>query len=296
MGDALQDTGTQHLQFLTTKEVADLLRVKERKVYDLAAANEIPHRRITGKLLFPAAELRSWIEGPTAANARERPGVLAGSHDPLLDWAVHASGCGLAMLCNGSADGLNRFAAGDAALAGLHLPEETGWNVESVSRLNTKEAVLIGWAKRQRGLLVSREAATTIRSVADLKGKRVAMRQPGTGTALLFSRLLAEAGLSEADLTLGPSTAHTENDAASAVAAGEAEAALGIETAARPFKLAFVPLAEECFDLLIDRRSYFTPPVQKLFEFARTPEFQGKAAALGGYDLDGHGAVRWLSA
>ena len=43
--------------FLTTREVADLLRVKERKVYDLAAADEIPHRRITGKLLFPRAEL-----------------------------------------------------------------------------------------------------------------------------------------------------------------------------------------------------------------------------------------------
>ncbi|MGS4986440.1 substrate-binding domain-containing protein [Roseibium sp. RP-7] len=296
MGNTLHDTGTQQLQFLTTKEVADLLRVKERKVYDLAAANEIPHRRITGKLLFPAAELRSWIEGPTAAATPERPGVLAGSHDPLLDWAVHASDCGLAMLCNGSADGLNRFAAGDAALAGLHLPEENGWNVASVSELGLKDAVLISWASRKRGLLVSREAAPTVRSVADLKGRRVAMRQPGTGTALLFSRLLADAGLSEADLTTGPATAHTENDAASAVAAGEADAALGIETAARPFKLAFVPLAEECFDLLIDRRSFFTPPVQMLFEFARTSEFRDKAAALGGYDLAGHGAVRWLSA
>mgnify|MGYP003652046767 FL=1 len=43
--------------YLTTKEVAELLRVKERKVYDLAGAGEIPHRRITGKLLFPRAEL-----------------------------------------------------------------------------------------------------------------------------------------------------------------------------------------------------------------------------------------------
>ena len=149
------------------------------------------------------------------------------------------------IFCNGSADGLNRFVAGDAALAGLHLPEENGWNVASISELGLKDAVLISWASRKRGLLVSREAAPTVRSVADLKGRRVAMRQPGTGTALLFSRLLADAGLSEADLTTGPATAHTENDAASAVAAGEADAALGIETAARPFKLAFVPLAEE---------------------------------------------------
>ena len=40
-------------QYLTTKELAELLRLKERKVYDLAAAGEVPCTRATGKLLFP---------------------------------------------------------------------------------------------------------------------------------------------------------------------------------------------------------------------------------------------------
>ena len=39
--------------YLTTKEVADLLRLKERKVYDLVAEGGIPCVRATGKLLFP---------------------------------------------------------------------------------------------------------------------------------------------------------------------------------------------------------------------------------------------------
>ncbi|MEL6480914.1 MAG: helix-turn-helix domain-containing protein, partial [Pseudomonadota bacterium] len=34
--------------FLTTKELATLLRVKERRVYDLAAAGEVPCSRVTG--------------------------------------------------------------------------------------------------------------------------------------------------------------------------------------------------------------------------------------------------------
>ena len=38
--------------FLTTKEVAALLRIKERKVYELVAAHAIPVSRVTGKLLF----------------------------------------------------------------------------------------------------------------------------------------------------------------------------------------------------------------------------------------------------
>jgi len=292
----LSDTQSPPPAFLTTKEVANLLRVKERKVYDLAAANEIPHRRITGKLLFPAGELQAWIAGPGSPAPGIRPDVLAGSHDPLLDWAIHASGCGLAMLCNGSGDGLDRYEAGAAALAGLHLPEDGGWNIASVSGRGVRDAVLIGWAVRKRGLLVSPDVSGSITEVADLKGRRVALRQPGAGAALLFSQLLAEAGLSEADLADSGSPAHTENDAAAAVAAGEAEAALGIEAMAKPFRLDFLPLADECFDLLIDRRSYFTKPVQTLLAFARTADFRDKAAALGGYDLAAFGTVRWLSA
>jgi excisionase family DNA binding protein len=46
------DRDTTAPEFLTTREVAALLRVKERKVYDLASAGQIPCRRITGKLLF----------------------------------------------------------------------------------------------------------------------------------------------------------------------------------------------------------------------------------------------------
>ena len=53
------DRDTAAPEFLTTREVAALLRVKERKVYDLAAAGDIPCRRVTGKLLFPKAQKRS---------------------------------------------------------------------------------------------------------------------------------------------------------------------------------------------------------------------------------------------
>ncbi|WP_428672835.1 substrate-binding domain-containing protein, partial [Roseibium sp.] len=62
------------------------------------------------------------------------------------------------------------------------------------------------------------------------------------------------------------------------------------------YKLSFLPLVAEKFDLLIDRRSYFTAPVQQLLAFARTEDFREKADALGGYDLQALGSVRWLSA
>ncbi|MEL7469581.1 MAG: helix-turn-helix transcriptional regulator [Pseudomonadota bacterium] len=283
-------------EFLTTREVAELLRVKERKVYDLAAAGEIPHRRITGKLLFPRAELTAWIDGTGPGAIRTaRPPVIAGSHDPLLDWAVRESACALAMLVNGSRDGLDSFAAGQAAAAGLHVPDDEGWNVRSVAALDLRDAVLVTWASRQRGLLVSRDASSQITGINDLRGRRVILRQPSAGASALFDILLSRAGLSPEDLKPSPALARTESDAAAAVAAGEADAALGIEAMASRYGLPFRPLLQENFDLLIDRHAYFTPPIQTLLRFARTEPFLAKADAMGGYDVSDLGTVRWLS-
>ena len=291
----LQDALGRQPRYLTTKEVAELLRVRERKVYDLAAAGEIPHRRITGKLLFPSAEIMAWIEGTGDSTPTVRPSVLAGSHDPLLDWAVRECASGLATLLNGSLDGLDRFADGRAALAGLHIPEEAGWNVATVSARGVRDAVLIAWAARARGLVLSESMRGHVRRFSDLRGKRIAMRQPGAGAATLFEHLLASDGMARNDLIPSEELARTESDAAAAVAAGSADAALGIESMARQFHLPFVPLVEERFDLLVDRRAYFTEPVQALLGFARTDAFRRKAASMGGYDLSATGTVRWLS-
>ena len=48
-------------EYLTTRELADLLRIKERKVYDLAASGEIPCTRATGKLLFEREAINNWL-------------------------------------------------------------------------------------------------------------------------------------------------------------------------------------------------------------------------------------------
>ena len=79
------------------------------------------------------------------------------------------------------------------------------------------------------------------------------------------------------------------------MAAGEADAAMGIEAMARQFHLPFLPLVEERFDLLINRRAYFTEPVQTLLAFARNEPLRRKAASMGGYRLTDLGTVRWLS-
>jgi len=294
-------------EFLTTREVAALLRVKERKVYELASAGAIPCRRVTGKLLFPRAELEAWLArdsgapamaavSPPAAAGAARPNVLAGSHDPLLEWALREAGSGMAVYFDGSLDGLDRLDRGDAVAAGLHVfePEDGGWNVNHVcTRFADTPLVLIEWARRQQGLIVAPDQAGKVQTVADLKGRRVALRQRTAGARLLFEHLLSQAGLTDDDLRPGPAAARTELDAAAAVADGEAEASLGLACMARQFGLPFVPLVEERFDLLVDRHGYFEPAMQGLLAFCHEPAFAAKAAAMGGYDLRGHGRVHW---
>ncbi len=46
---------------MTTREVAEFLRIKERKVYDLVKARRIPCTRVTGKWLFPRRSIDAWL-------------------------------------------------------------------------------------------------------------------------------------------------------------------------------------------------------------------------------------------
>jgi excisionase family DNA binding protein len=278
--------------FLTTREVADLLRVKERKVYDLAAANEIPHRRITGKLLFPKDELTAWIDGGSPAEAA-RPPIIAGSHDPLLDWAAREADAGLATLFDGSAAGLTKFAQGEAALSGLHIPDGTGWNVSAVDAMDLRGCVLIGMANRTQGLIMRHKLAGEVNGLDDLAGLRLLLRQPGAGARSLFDMLAKDVDLETVDIAAHP--ARTETDAAQEVAQGAADVSFGLEAAAHQYGLAFCPLATEQFDLLIDRKAYFQPSIQSLMTFLESDACAEKARQLRGYDLSPLGTVRWVS-
>lgn len=284
-------------EYLTTKELADLLRIKERKVYDLAASGEVPCSKAMGKLLFPRHAIDQWLADNSTglAPARDRPAVFLGSHDPLLDWALRESGCGIATIFDGSLDGLDRFENGEGVAAGLHLfdPQAETWNLAAVSaRFKSQQVVLVEWAKRERGLIVRPQDANKFSDLADLHGRRVVPRQEGAGSQQLLEHLLDEAGHGIRDLAL-TAPARTESDAALAVLEDKADAAFGLAALAHQYRLAFVPLITERFDLLVDRRAWFEPPLQGFFAFCRGETFAAKAGDLHGYDMSGFGHVHF---
>ena len=102
--------------------------------------------------------------------------------------------------------------------------------------------------------------------------------------------------MAASDILAAGERARTEAEAAAAVASGQAEAAPGLAAMARQFRLDFVPLVTERYDIAIDRRAYFEPRWQALAAFCRSSAFAAKAEELGGYDLSGHGTVHWNGA
>jgi len=287
-------------RYLTTREVATLLRIKERKIYELVADAAIPVCRVTGKLLFPRRQIEAWVDSSIewsgdAERLSPRPPVVAGSHDPLLDWALRESGSGLATVYEGSLSGLARMAEGKAMAAGMHVfePATGDWNREHVAATpGLNGIVLIEWARRSQGLVVAPDNPAGINAVANLKGRTVVPRQAQAGSQILLRHLLDEAGLGDDDLVMLENPARSETDVAHAVAGGKADAGLAIEAVARQFRLGFVPLAQERFDLAVARRDYFEPPFQTLLAFAQSPAFAERARELGGYDIAGLGTVQ----
>lgn len=288
-------------EFLTTNEVAKLLRIKERKVYDLASSGVLPCSKAIGKLLFPRDQIDAWIasnsENVLPASPK-RPLVFLGSHDPVLEWALRESQCGLAMLFDGSNDGLNRFSNYEGIATGLHIRNESnnGWNTEAVSSTCANSpVVLFEWAKRQRGLMLSSNAAKNVQSVEDIAGLRVVPRQTEAGAQHLLLQLIHESALTP-DSVKFTETVRTEIDVADAIKNDQADVGLGLQSVAESFNLAFLPLIEERFDILVDRRSYFEDPMQRLLMFCNSSKFTNRTTSISGNDCSQLGTVHFIGA
>ena len=282
-------------EYLTTAEAADYLRLGERKLYELVAEERIPCTKATGKWLFPKSLLDRWLAAgmslPAELTPLAAPPVVAGSHDPLLEWALRESGSGLALLPEGSEAGLRRLRDSEATIAGIHLhhvdgPDE-GANAAAVAADSAlTDAVLIAFVRREQGLVVAPRNPLALSAIADVAAKRARLveRQAGAGAQALLLRLARQSGIDIGALVRVGPPARTGADLALAVREGRADCGIATRAVAATRGLDFVSLAWESFDLVVRRRDYFEERPQALLGFMRTPAFAARAAALGGYD------------
>jgi putative molybdopterin biosynthesis protein len=293
------------MQLLTTAEAASYLRLRERKIYEMVADGTVPCTKVTGRWLFPKAELDHWltssISRPPGMKAPDLPPIVGGSHDPLLEWALRESGSGLATLAVGSEAGLERFTTGETIAAAMHLhaledPQADANLAALKGRGDLRDAVMIAFCRREQGLLLAPGNPLKIRSIADVLGKRarIAMRPKGAGAQLLLLSLLHKAKISLDQLAAHSPICPTGPDIAQAIRAGSADTGIATRSVANSAGLDFVPIVWEPFDLLLRQRDYFQPPLQALFRFLHSEELAARAREMGGFDLNVAGSVRFV--
>ncbi len=285
--------------YFTTEELADFLRIKSRKVYDLVSKDLVPHSRVMGKLLFSKIEISNWISGNKSEDIQLKsiPIVLLGSHDPLLELAVKNSKSGIAMSFDGSTQGLERFKLNEGFVSGLHLydNDENIWNVPIVKKqLSDKAVVLIEWAKRERGLIFKENNNIKNISIENYKGKRLVRRQIGSGSEIYLQYILRTYNLSHDDFKR-TEIAYSENDAVHLVLSDKADVTLGLKSEAKKYQLGFCPIITERFDLVVDRKFWFEKPFQDLLNFCKTSHFKEIASNLDGYNIIDLGKVHFNS-
>ena len=285
--------------YFTTEELADFLRIKSRKVYDLVSKDLVPHSRVMGKLLFSKIEISNWISGNKSENIelKSMPIVLLGSHDPLLELAVKKSKSGIAMSFDGSTQGLERFKLNEGFVSGLHLydNDENIWNVPIVKKqLLDKAVVLIEWAKRERGLIFKENNNIKNISIENYKGKRLVRRQIGSGSEIYLQYILRTYNLSHDDFKR-TEIAYSENDAVHLVLSDKADVTLGLKSEAKKYQLGFCPIITERFDLVVDRKFWFEKPFQDLLNFCKTSDFKEIVSNLDGYNIIDLGKVHFNS-
>ncbi len=291
---------------LTTEEAALYLRLSERKLYELVANAAVPCTKVTGKWLFPKTALDRWLSAglvsPSALAHAPAPPIVGGSHDPLLEWVLRESRSELASLPEGSESGLRRLARGEVTAAAIHLHrldgDDDAANVDTVARTpGLHDAVVIGFARREQGLLVAAGNPLRLHDMASIAGAgaRLALRPQGAGAQLLLLALLARAGIALDALDIVKPPCPTGPDIAQAVRSGRADCGIATRAVAQVAGLDFVPLTWEHFDLALRQRSYFLPGLQAIFTFMRGAAFRDRAMELTGYDVSAAGEVRLVN-
>ena len=239
---------------------------------------------------------------PAALARAAAPPIVGGSHDPLLEWALRESHCGLASLPEGSEEGLRRLTQSEVMVAAIHLhrldgDDETA-NTDAVAEApGLHDAVVIAFGRREQGILAAPGNPLGLSDMASIAASRarMAQRPTGAGAHLLLLARLARDGIALDDLKLAKPAFPTGPDIAQAIRAGRIDCGIATRSVARSAGLDFLPLTWERFDLVMRQRDYFMKGPQALFDFMRASIPRDRATELGGYDISDAGLVRLVN-
>lgn len=188
----------------------------------------------------------------------------------------------------GSLGGLMAVRKGLSHFAGTHLldPETGKYNISYIRKyLHDTPARLITLVHREQGFMVRPGNPANIKGVADLARPDILFvnRQKGAGTRVLLDYHLEQQGIPARKVRGYTHEEYTHMAVAVTVLSGKADTGLGILAAARALGLDFIPLAEERYDLLLNKEAMEHPAIRRLLQIIKGKEFRKKVEAMGGY-------------
>lgn len=252
---------------------------------------EVGELRKTGRVTekFYRAKADALLLQEVILPRTKKPAVIfSGSHDLALEgMAEHLENhVALLSLPVGSLDGLVNLRQGLCQISGSHLLDENGeYNTSFVRYLfPDRDMEIITLAHRSQGLMVASGNPKAIRNVADAArpNVRIVNRNAGSGTRLWFDAELKKLKIPVETINGYDREVKSHTEAASIIARGQADVSLGLQAAAHREDLAFIPLFEERYDLVLSRNNERT--LLPLLEYIQTADFRSSLKALSGYD------------
>ncbi len=238
---------------------------------------------------------RRAVEGEIAVAGCDPAIFLAGEHlrrrrdsTTVVGWTM------------GSAAALEALKRGEVHVAGLHIVDAKSGesNLPYLRRhLKGEGFTVVTFATWEEGLLVRSGNPKGIREVAALARKNIVLvnREEGSGARLLLDRKLGEAGVKASEVRGYHRIVGSHSDVARLLAEGQADAGIGVGSAARQLGLDFMPLQKERYDLVMPT-SYLTTHsgLANLLDTIVSRPFRAEIEALGGYDTQESGKVQSL--
>ena len=303
---------------LSTQEVAQILHVSKSTIYELIRRGEINSYKIGRKVRFTQDDVDAYIarsrheqsvqpvkrtELKSALLHPEQEGngaLLISGQDVVLDILasfLHQQDVSAQRVYLNSFEGLLALYEGrvDAAACHLYDAEEKSFNAPFVKKLLPGvPAVLINISYRTQGFYVASGNPKEIRGWRDLARRDISVlnRRPGSSARVLLDGQLHRMGLDKRMVAGYEREMKSHLTMAAAIAAGEADLAIGTERISRQIEgLDFIPLLQERFDLAVRREFLETDEGETLLEILRSEAFKKEIKPFSGNDYRDLGKI-----
>ena len=301
---------------LSTQEVADILHVSKSTIYDLIRKGEIHSYKIGRKVRFTQDDVDAYIARSRHEHStrpvkiidthstlltpekRDLPELIISGQDVVLDILANylqQEGVNTARTYLNSFEGLLSLYQDNIQVAACHLFDGFDYNTSFVrSLMPGTPAVLVNVSYRTQGFYVQKGNPKNIKNWSDLAREDITVlnRRVGSSARILMDIQLKRLGIPASTVKGYDKIMKSHLTMAAAVAAGEADLAIGTERISRQMEnLDFIPLLEERFDFVIKKEILETEPVQKLLKILKDPVFQKEIAHFSGNDYRDLGKI-----